>query len=104
VFVLTSSPLPEGRPDHVSTAPTADGLMERMTTAGITGDIHLVGGPSTMQAFRQIGALEEVRLLFVPLIQGGGVQLAPAGIDPMSLTLKSTRTFPDGVIEAPCVP
>jgi len=104
VFVLTSSPLPEGTPDDVTTAPTADELMDRMKTAGITGDVHLVGGPSTVEAFRQIGALAEVGLLFVPLIQGGGVPLAPAGIAPMSLTLKSTRTFPDGVIGATYVP
>jgi dihydrofolate reductase len=104
VFVLTSSPLPEGTPDDVTTARTADELMDGMKTAGITGDVHLVGGPSTVEAFRQIGALAEVGLLFVPLIQGGGVPLAPAGIAPMSLTLKSTRTFPDGVIGATYVP
>lgn len=104
VFVLTSTPLPEGTPNHVTTAPTADGLMERMRTAGVTGDVHLVGGPRTMQAFYEIGALAEVVLLFVPLIQGAGVPLAPAGTEPMSLTLESTRTFPDGVIEATYVP
>jgi len=104
VFVLTSSPLPEGTPDQVTTAPAADELMELMKAAGVTGDGHLVGGPSTMQAFRQIGALAEMGLLIVPRIQGGGVPLAPPGIEPLSLTLQSTRTFPDGVIEAWYVP
>jgi hypothetical protein len=33
-------------------------------------------------------------------IQGGGVPLAPPGAEPLSLALRSTRTFPDGVIEA----
>jgi dihydrofolate reductase len=104
VFVLTSSALPEGTPDHVTTAPTASELMERMAAAGISGDVHLVGGPSTMQAFREIGALAEVRLAIVPLIQGGGLPLAPTGIEPLSLTLQSKRTFPDGVIEACYLP
>ncbi len=46
-----------------------------------------------MQAFREIGALAEVGLLIIPRIQGGGVPLAPAGIEPLLLTLQSTRTF-----------
>jgi dihydrofolate reductase len=98
-FVLTSTPLPEGAPD-VSSAPSAKELIDRMTEAGITGDVHLVGGPSTIQAFREIGALDEVGLVIIPRMQGGGVSLAPDGIEPWSLTLVSTRTFPDGVIEA----
>ena len=53
-----------------------------------------------MRAFRDIGALAEVGLLFIPRIQGEGVPLASAGIKPLPLTLRSTRTFPDGVIEA----
>jgi len=104
VFVLTSSALPDGTPDHVTTAPAADELIKRMEAAGVTGDVHLVGGPRTMQAFREIGALDEVGLLFVPVMQGGGVPLAAAGIEPLSLTLQSTRTFPDGVIEARYLP
>jgi dihydrofolate reductase len=100
VFVLTSRPLPEGTPDHVTTAPTPAALMEAMEAAGVTGDVHLVGGPRTMQAFREIGALAEVGLLVLPRIQGAGVPLAPPGAEPLSLTLRSTRTFPDGVIEA----
>jgi dihydrofolate reductase len=99
VFVLTSSALPEGTPADVTSAPTAGELVELMEAAGIAGDVHLVGGPSTMQAFREIGALAEVWLHFVPIILGDGHPLAPADGEPLSLTLESTRTFPDGVIE-----
>lgn len=100
VFVLTSTPLPEGTPRQVTTAPTARELVRRMEAAGITGDVHLVGGPMTIEAFREIGALSEIGLVTVPLIQGDGLPLAPAGIQPLSLTLRASRTFPDGVIEA----
>jgi dihydrofolate reductase len=100
VFVLTSSPLPDNTPDHVQTASSAAELVALMESAGITGDVHLVGGPSTMDAFRQIGALHEIGLVLVPRIQGDGVRLARAGAEPLALTLASTRTFPDGVIEA----
>jgi hypothetical protein len=47
----------------------------------------------------EIGALAEIGLVFVPRIQASGVALGPAGIEPLSLTLRSTRTYPDGVIE-----
>jgi len=90
------------RPRYDSANPAA--LLKAMETAGVTGDVHLVGGPRTMQAFRDIGALAEVGLLVIPRIQGGGVPLAPPGTEPLSLTLRSTRTFPDGVIEARYTP
>jgi len=99
VFVLTSSPLPEGTPGSVTTAPTAAELVGLMKSAGIGGDVHLVGGPSTLQAFREIDALAEVWLHVIPLIIGDGQALAAAGAKPLPLTLQSTRTFPDGVVE-----
>ena len=99
VFVLTSSPLPDGTPGDVVSAPTAAELIEKMESAGIGGDVHLVGGPSTMQAFREIDALDEVWLHVVPMILGSGQSLAPAGAESLSLTLQSTRSFPDGVVE-----
>jgi dihydrofolate reductase len=35
----------------------------------------------------------------VPMLLGSGQPLAPAGTEPLSLRLQSTRTFPDGVVE-----
>lgn len=99
VFVLTSSPLPEGTPPGVRSAPTAAELVELMAGAGIAGDVHLVGGPCTMQAFREAGALDEVWLHIVPIVLGGGRSLAPDGAEPLPLKLLSSRSFPDGVME-----
>jgi dihydrofolate reductase len=99
VFVLTSSALPKGTPSDVTSASTAAELVELMEAAGITGDVHLVGGPLTIQAFRDTGALAEMWLHVVPMIIADGLPLAPPGAEPLSLELQSTRTFPDGVIE-----
>jgi len=99
VFVLTSSALPEGTPAEVSAALSAAELAELMSSAGVRGEVNLVGGPSTMQAFRAIDALAEVWLHVVPMILGGGCPLAAVGEDPLSLTLHATRAFPDGVVE-----
>lgn len=73
-------------------------------SGGITGDVHVVGGPKTVGAFREIGALLEIGLVTVPFIQGDGLPLAAAGIEPWSLTLRATRSFPDGAIEASYTP
>ena len=99
MFVLTSGELPEGTPGDVTAAPTPAELVERMQTAGVTGDVHLVGGPTTMQAFREIGALDELWVHVAPILLGRGQPLTPAGIEPLTLSLHSTRTFPDGVVE-----
>jgi dihydrofolate reductase len=96
--------LPEGTPEHVTSAPTPSKLVDAMADAGVTGDVHLVGGPSTIQAFREIDALDDFGLVILPRILGSGKPLAPAGSEPESLTLQSTRTFPDGSIEARYLP
>ena len=104
VFVLTSKPLPAATPSHVTPAPTPVALMDAMRHAGLTRDVHLVGGPRTIEAFRTAGALAEVGLLVIPRIQGSGVQLAPPGVEPYPLVLRSTRVFPDGAIETRYTP
>ena len=39
---------------------------------------HLVGGPRTIEAFRRLGALDELGVIVLPLLLGGGLQLTPA--------------------------
>jgi dihydrofolate reductase len=84
VFVLTSSALPDDTPSDVRSAPTAGELVKLMESAGIGGDVHLVGGPKTMQAFREIRALAEVWLHVVAMILGSG--------HPLDLTDQSRYT------------
>src|SRR3954452_22089062 len=72
VFVLTSTPLPEDTPEGVTAAPTAAALVAAMGSAGVPGDVHLVDGPQTLEAFRAIDAVAEIRLHVVPTILGSG--------------------------------
>ena len=104
VFVLTSSELPAGTPAQVTSAATPDALVERMEAAGVTGDVHLVGGPSTMRAFHAIGALAEIRLHVVPMLLGEGQRLWPDEGELLPLELRSTRQFDDGVVELAYAP
>jgi dihydrofolate reductase len=101
VFVLTSSPLPDGVPEDVSvtTSESAAELLERMRSTVHSGDVHLVGGPSTIQAFRAIEALDELELLVVPFVLGDGLQLSPPGTPQLPLELARERSYPDGVVQ-----
>jgi dihydrofolate reductase len=74
-------------------------LLERLRDENKGGDVHLVGGPKTIETFRVLGALNELRLMVPPIFTGAGRQLTPdLGAD-TSLTLADTRPWPNGVIE-----
>jgi dihydrofolate reductase len=101
VYVLTSRPLPANTPDDVVVVrdgPAA--LVERLRSRGSDGDVHLVGGPRTIRAFHELGALDRLELLILPILLGSGVPLSPRQAPPVSLRLlRSDRTFPDGSAE-----
>lgn len=101
VYVLTSRPLPPETPDDVIVekhGPAA--MVERLRSRGSDGDVHLVGGPRTIRAFHELGALDRLEIVVVPTLLGDGTPLSPAGSAPVSLRLlRSDRTFPDGAIE-----
>lgn len=99
VFVLTSRPLPANAPSDVVSAGTPEELLELMHGADFDGDVHLVGGQQTIQAFRGIGALDSLGVIILPILIGDGVRLTPAGSETELFHLASSRTFPDGSVE-----
>jgi dihydrofolate reductase len=84
---------------------SADGFMT--TPEGVpaiaiaTGfEVHLVGGPRTIRAFSDLGALDRLELVVLPMLLGEGLPLSPQGASPAPLTLlRAERTFPDGSAE-----
>lgn len=99
VFVLTGGPLPEGTPDGVVSAGDPAELLRLMREADFTGDVHLVGGQQTIQAFRDIDALDEFGVVVMPILLGDGMRLTPDKSGTTRLRLTSTHTFPDGSVE-----
>ncbi|GLY88425.1 dihydrofolate reductase family protein [Actinoallomurus iriomotensis] len=99
VFVLTSQPLPEGTPADVVSAADPAELLRLMREADFTGDVHLVGGQQTIQAFRDIDALDELGVVVMPVLLGDGLRLTPDKSTTTPLQLTGTRTFPDGSVE-----
>ncbi|MGH2344457.1 MAG: dihydrofolate reductase family protein [Chloroflexota bacterium] len=100
VYVLTSRPLAVETSEDVTVVnggPAA--LVEQLRAARLTGDVHLLGGPKTIQAFRALDAIDRLELLILPILIGDGLPLFSPGAAPRSLHLDRQQTFPDGTLE-----
>src|SRR5881392_2412026 len=86
VFVLASQ-RPAGAPDRVVTDSDPARLLEKLRSANRGGDVHLVGGPRTIETFRALGALDKLELLVLPLLFGDGMRLSPPLSPETELTL-----------------
>ena len=95
VFVLASE-RPAGTPDEVVIDSDPDRLLERVREANRGGDVHLIGGPTTIETYRQRGAIDEFGLVVLPIFAGEGMQLTPALKVDDRLELKSERALPTG--------
>jgi dihydrofolate reductase len=98
VFVLGSR-RPPGTPDHVVVDSDPARLLEKVRAANRGGDVHLVGGPHTIETFRRLGALDELGLIVLPLLLGGGMQLTPSVSTDTRLTLARQHALPTGAVE-----
>jgi dihydrofolate reductase len=98
VFVLASE-RPKGTPDHVVVDSDPERLLERMRESNRGGDVHLIGGPATIETYRRLGALDTLELVVVPLLFGGGMQLTPAIGAGAGLTFERSRELPGGSVE-----
>jgi dihydrofolate reductase len=62
--------------------------------------VHLIGGVRTIRAFHEVGALDRLELVLLPILLGQGESLSPPGAPAMPLRLlRADRTFPDGSVE-----
>jgi dihydrofolate reductase len=98
VYVLGST-RPEGTPDHVVVETDPVRLLERIRDANPGGDIHLVGGPHTIEAYRALGALDKLGLLVLPILIGDGMRLSPPVSPDAKLALESESALPEGAVE-----
>jgi dihydrofolate reductase len=98
VFVLASH-RPAGTPAHVVTDSDPERLLEKLRAANEGGDVHLVGGPRTIETYRVLGALDKLELVVLPLLFGGGMQLTPSLGTDTGLTFESQRSLPGGSVE-----
>jgi dihydrofolate reductase len=100
VYVLTSRPLPDNTHPNV-TAPEGGphGLVEHLRAAGFAGNAQLLGGAQAIRALLEIGAVDELGIIVLPIFLGGGTPLWEAGVEPRNLQLSHQRAFPDGAVQ-----
>ena len=98
VFVLGSK-RPPGTPDHVVSDSDPARLLEQLLAANRGGDVHLVGGPRTIETFRALGALDKLELVVLPLLFGAGMRLTPSLSRDAGLTFERERALPGGSVE-----
>jgi dihydrofolate reductase len=98
VFVLGSH-RPAGTPDHVVTDGDPARLLEGLRAANRGGDVHLVGGPRTIETFHALGALDTLELVVLPMLFGAGMRLTPALSPETGLEFVRERALPEGSVE-----
>jgi dihydrofolate reductase len=98
VFVLASGRA-DGTPEHVVTDKDPERLLEKLRAANKGRDVHLVGGPTTIETFRALGALDKLGLIVLPLMLGEGMRLTPTFNPDTELKLESERALPGGSVE-----
>jgi dihydrofolate reductase len=98
VFALGSK-RPPGTPDDVVFDSDPARLLEKIRAANRGRDVHLVGGPRTIETFRAIGALDTIEVLVLPLFLGGGMRLTEGLSSETGLTFEHERALPGGTVE-----
>jgi dihydrofolate reductase len=98
VFVLCSE-RPAGTPQHVVTDGDPARLLERLRASNRGGDVHLVGGPRTIETFAALGALDTLELVMLPILLGGGMRLTEGLGAGTELTFRRQRALPGGSVE-----
>jgi dihydrofolate reductase len=86
-------------PGHVVSDSAPARLLERLRAANQGGDVHLVGGPRTIETFRALGALDKLELVVLPLLLGGGMRLTPPLSPDTGLTFERERTRAGSSVE-----
>jgi dihydrofolate reductase len=82
-----------------SQRPPGKRLLEKLRAANQGGDVHLVGGPRTIETFRALGALDTLALVVLPLLLGDGMRLTPWLNPDSGLTFERERALPGGSVE-----
>lgn len=95
--VLTHRPL-DGAPDRVRAWSGDLGRLAAELQSTSSGDIWIVGGAATLQAFLERGLLDRMEILVLPRLLGRGIRLWPVTDMAHALRLDAAETLPGGMV------
>lgn len=98
VFVLGSA-TPPGTPADVTVDSDPERLLDQLRAANKGGNVHLVGGPRTIETFSELGVLDKLELVVLPFFTGGGMRLTEALAPDTKLVFESAEPLPGGSVE-----
>src|SRR5215217_5019909 len=81
---------PVRHPEHVVRDSDPERVLDKLCAANQGRDVHLVGGPRTIETFRALGALDKLGLIVLSLLFGAGMQLTPTFNPDTELTVESS--------------
>jgi len=90
---------PAGHPGHVVSDHDPARLLDKLRAADQGGDVHLVGGPRTIETFRALGALDTLELIVLPLLFEAGMRLTDSLSPDTGLTFERELALPAGLVE-----
>jgi dihydrofolate reductase len=99
VFVLTSRPLPSPPPRTTIWQASPAELATHIGGASFRGDVWVLGGPRTIQAFGAIDAVDSYEICVLPVLLGQGIPLFGRDHASTRLRLADHHVFADGAVE-----
>ena len=93
-YILTSRALDDDAPEAVTRWDRGLDALAMQTDAH---RVWVVGGPRVQGDALARGLIDELHLFIVPVLLGTGVPLMPAGYEPVTLALRSSRSFANGM-------
>lgn len=98
VMVLSSHPL-QSLPANTSVwLDTPTELLAHLRETGPGGDVWVLGGPRTINAFMDLGAIDSYELFLMPILLGDGVPLFTIANRQTRLQLKASEAYGNGVV------
>ena len=98
-YVFSRRPAPAATPAGVEFVTESIGTFVARLRRKRGKDIWMMGGGEIIAAFLDAGAIDEFVISIIPALLGQGIPVIAATHRDVALHLRSTRSFPDGVVQ-----
>ena len=98
VYVLTSCSIETPPPQTIPWQDGAAKLIEHLRGMSLQRDVWLLGGPKSIHAFRELGAVDTYEVYVMPVLLGDGIPLFRDSDTTTGLRLTDFHVFADGVV------